>query len=60
MVKLFYLAAGNNDQIIGEGARKLSETLTHHGIQYEFHESEGGHTWINWRRYFYDFAKRLF
>ena len=60
MVKLFYLAAGNNDPLIGEGARKLSEALTQHGIRHEFHESEGGHTWINWRRYFYDFAKRLF
>jgi len=60
MVKLFYIAAGNNDQIIGDGARKLSETLKHHGIQHEFHETDGGHTWINWRRYFFDFVQRLF
>lgn len=31
-----------------------------YGIQYVYHESEGGHTWINWRRYFADFAPRLF
>jgi enterochelin esterase-like enzyme len=60
MVRLFYVAAGEDDQIIGDGARRLSETLTRRGIRHEFHETEGGHTWINWRRYFYDFAQKLF
>ena len=59
-VRLLYIAAGDNDQIIGDGARQLSAVLQEHEIQHEFHESEGGHTWINWRRYFYDFAQRLF
>ena len=59
-VKLFYLAAGANDQIIGDGARKLSEMLNRHGIRHEFNQTEGGHTWINWRRYFYEFVQKLF
>jgi enterochelin esterase-like enzyme len=59
-LKLFWIGAGNNDQIIGNGAHQLSEILQHHGITHEFHESEGGHTWINWRRYLYDFLQRLF
>ena len=25
-----------------------------------YNESDGGHTWINWRRYLADFAPRLF
>lgn len=59
-VRLFYLAAGSNDRIIGQGARQLSEVYRQHGIEHEFHESEGGHTWINWRRYLYEFAQLLF
>ena len=50
----------NNYQIIGDQARKLSGVLKRHGIRHEFHETEGGHTWINWRRYFCDLAQRLF
>jgi enterochelin esterase-like enzyme len=60
MVKLFWIAAGGNDQIIGGQARKLSEAFKRRGIHHEFHETEGGHTWINWRQYFHDFAQRLF
>ena len=60
MVKLFYVAAGEDDQIIGEGARRPAATLARRGIRHEFHETPGGHTWINWRRYFYDFAQKLF
>ena len=59
-IRLLYFAAGDNDSIIGEGARQLAEAYGQHGIQHEFHQSEGGHIWINWRRYFYDFAQRLF
>ena len=60
MVKLFYVASGDNDQIIGDGARRLSETLNRRGIRHEFHETEGGHTWINWRRYLRNFLPLLF
>lgn len=60
LVKLFYIAAGDNDQIVTDGPRKLDALLTKHGIAHEFHESVGGHTWINWRRYLYDFLPRLF
>jgi enterochelin esterase family protein len=34
--------------------------LDKYGIDYVFRPSEGGHTWINWRRYLNDFAPRLF
>lgn len=60
LVKLFYVAAGEDDAIIGDGARRLSATLARHGIRHEFHETPGGHTWINWRRYLHDFAQKLF
>jgi enterochelin esterase family protein len=60
MVKLFWIASGERDLIVTDGPRRLSETLTRHGIRHEFHETAGGHTWINWRRYLYDFAQLLF
>ena len=25
-----------------------------------FKESEGGHTWLNWRQYLHDYASQLF
>jgi enterochelin esterase-like enzyme len=60
LVKLFWIAAGEDDQIITDGARRLSETLKRRGIQHTFHETAGGHTWINWRQYLYEFAQLLF
>ena len=60
LVKLFWIAAGEDDQIITDGARRLSETLKRGGIQHKFNETAGGHTWINWRQYLYEFAQLLF
>jgi enterochelin esterase-like enzyme len=59
-VRLFWIGAGSNDRIIGNGGHQLSQVLKRHGIEHEFHESPGGHTWINWRRYLYAFLQRLF
>ena len=59
-VKLLWIGAGVVVQIIGDGARRLSEMPKVSGIQHKFHEREGGHTWINRRRYFHDFSQTLF
>ena len=42
------------------GSVTLSETLAKHGIEHEFIETSGGHTWINWRQYLRDYARELF
>lgn len=34
--------------------------LDRYGIEHVYNESEGGHTWRNWRRYLADFVPRLF
>ena len=60
MLKLFWIGVGSNDLTVTDGPRKLDELLTRRGIQHQFHESEGGHTWINWRHYLHDFAPLLF
>lgn len=59
-VKLFWVAAGKDDRVVGDGPKRLSDTLKAHNIRHEYHESDGGHTWINWRLYLRDFAQRLF
>jgi enterochelin esterase-like enzyme len=59
-LKLFWIGAGENDQTVTDGPRRLSATLTRHGIQHTFNETTGGHTWINWRLYLCDFLQLLF
>ena len=59
-VKLLWVAAGSNDTLAGPGTKHLAEILDSKGIKHEFHESEGGHTWINWRHYLNDYAQLLF
>ena len=36
------------------------QALKKHGFDVAYTESSGGHTWINWRNYLYDFAQLLF
>lgn len=58
-MKLVYYAMGKTD-FLYQSVAPTREILNKHGIQHVYNESDGGHTWINWRRYFNDFAPRLF
>jgi enterochelin esterase-like enzyme len=60
MVRLLWIAAGSKDTLAGPGTKHLAEILDAHGIKHEYHESEGGHTWINWRHYLNDYSQLLF
>jgi enterochelin esterase family protein len=60
LVKLFWIGVGDQDDRIYDGGKVLSQTLTRYGIRNEFHPSEGGHSWLNWRRYLNEFTPRLF
>jgi enterochelin esterase-like enzyme len=60
MIKVFSVAVGDHDTLVGASARNLTQVLNAHGIKHEYHESEGGHTWINWRHYLSDYAQLLF
>jgi enterochelin esterase family protein len=59
MMKLVYYAYGRQDPVV-RNPGQLNNTLTTYGIKLTLHETGGGHTWINWREYFNDFAPRLF
>jgi enterochelin esterase-like enzyme len=58
-MKLVYYAMGKTD-FLYRAVVPTRAMLDKHGIEHLYNESEGGHTWINWRRYFNDFAPRLF
>ena len=60
LVKLFWIGVGKDDRTVTDGPKRLSETLTAHNIHHEFHETEGGHDWINWRLYLRDFSQSIF
>lgn len=57
--RLYYIAVGKEDYV-----KKLvdihREKLDAAGYPYKYNESDGGHTWDNWRRYLLDFLPQLF
>lgn len=58
-VSLYFLACGTSD-FLYEGSKTLDATLTKNGLNHIFFQSEGGHTWANWRLYLNNFAPLLF
>jgi enterochelin esterase-like enzyme len=58
-MKLVYYAIGRTDFLYNTSA-PTRELLQKYGIKFIYHESDGGHTWMNWRDYLADFAPRLF
>jgi enterochelin esterase family protein len=58
-VKLFWFGTGKEDRLMPTTKATVA-ALQKHGFNPEFHESPGGHTWINWRNYLNEFAPQLF
>ncbi len=58
-LRLVWFATGRDDFLM-ETSRGTVELLRRHGFKVEFRETEGAHTWINWRDYLHEFAQRLF
>ena len=58
-VKLYFLACGTSD-FLYDGSKTLDATLTKNGLDHIFYQSEGGHTWANWRLCLQTFAPMLF
>ncbi len=58
-LKLFWFATGKEDFLI-ETSRKTVEMFKQHQFNVVFKETEGAHTWINWREYLNEFAPQLF
>lgn len=57
--KLYWIGIGKTDFLYDANV-KYRKMLDEKGYPYEYHESEGGHIWRNWRDYLVIFAPRLF
>lgn len=58
-LKLFWFATGKEDFLVGT-SRATVELFEKHGFDVVYKETEGAHTWINWRSYLKEFAPQLF
>lgn len=58
-LKLFWFATGKDDFLI-ETSRATVEMLKKHNFKVAYEESDGAHTWLNWREYLNEFATQLF
>jgi len=57
--KLLWFATGKDDFLIGT-SRATVDLFKKHGFEVVFRETEGAHTWTNWRNYLNEFAPQLF
>ncbi|PHN06819.1 esterase [Flavilitoribacter nigricans] len=59
--KLYWMGMGIDDmEMIYKGNADFRKQMDGIDMQYEYHETQGGHTWNNWRDYLVIFAQRLF
>ena len=58
-LKLVWFSTGKDDSL-NPTSRATVELLNKHGYNATFHESEGAHTWLNWRNYLVEFTPQLF
>jgi len=58
-IKLFWFATGKDDFLVGT-SRATVELFKKHGFDVVYKETDGAHTWINWRNYLSEFAPQLF
>jgi enterochelin esterase-like enzyme len=57
--KLYWIAIGKTDFLFKNNV-EYREKLDKMGMKYVYRESEGGHTWRNWRVYLSEFTPMLF
>ena len=58
-LNLLWFSTGKDDFLI-DTTRNTVELLKKHGFTPVFIETDGGHTWLNWRDYLTAFAPQLF
>jgi enterochelin esterase family protein len=58
-LKLLWVGIGKDDGLLST-SRATVDLLKQHGFTPVTRESDGGHTWINWRNYLNEFAPQLF
>lgn len=58
-LKTIWVSTGASDFLLAN-SKATVEMLNRHGFSASFRESEGAHTWANWRNYLHEFAPGLF
>ncbi|MBN1818372.1 MAG: hypothetical protein JW828_13510 [Sedimentisphaerales bacterium] len=58
-LELFWFATGKEDFLV-QTSRATVELFKKHGFDVVYKETDGAHTWINWRNYLNEFAPQLF
>ena len=58
-LKLLWFATGKDDFLVAT-SRATVEMLKHHKFEVVYKETDGAHTWDNWREYLREFAPQLF
>jgi enterochelin esterase family protein len=58
-LELVWFGCGKEDFLIRTSDATV-EMLKRHGFDVAYRQSEGGHTWLNWRDYLTEFAQLLF
>jgi enterochelin esterase family protein len=58
-LKLFWFSTGKEDFLL-KTTQSTVELFRKHGFNVVYEESEGGHTWLNWRAYMNQFVPLLF
>lgn len=59
--ELYWMAIGEDDMdMILQGNKNFRAQMDEIGMDYEYVETNGGHTWNNWRDYLVIFTQRLF
>ena len=56
---LFWIGIGRDDFAFDNNQNTMA-LLDRHGVEYVYHETEGGHNWTNWRQYLATVAPLLF
>lgn len=59
-IKKFWISMGGKEDIAYENCKAMMSKMDEIGINYEYSEYSGGHTWPVWRHDLYEFAQRLF
>jgi len=55
----YWVACGEDDFLM-DANKRLLDALEKCGMEYEYYENSGGHTWANWRIYLSMYAPMLF
>jgi len=58
--KLYYIGCGKYDFLVYEGLKDLLKMYDELGFKYTYRETEGGHSWNNWRLYLSEEATLFF